>query len=40
MSDEECYLKENIKELIDECEDIKLLYLIKSLIIAEKEDAK
>ena len=33
MEDEESYLKENIKEVIDECSDIELLYLIKDLLI-------
>lgn len=33
MEDEESYLKENIKEVIDECGDIELLYLIKDLLI-------
>lgn len=33
------YLKTNVKELIDECEDAELLYLIESLITTKKEDA-
>lgn len=37
MEDEESYLKENIKELLEECNDIELLYLIKDLLL--KEDA-
>ncbi len=37
MEDEESYLKENIKELLEECNDIELLYLVKGLLL--KEDA-
>ena len=37
MTEQECiYLKISVKELIDECKDIELLYLISSLL---KEDA-
>lgn len=36
MEDEETYLKENIKELTEECKDIELLYLIVGLL---REDA-
>lgn len=36
MEDEESYLKENIKELINECKDIELLYLIMGLLGVNK----
>lgn len=32
MEDEESYLKESTKELINECKDIELLYLIMGLL--------
>jgi hypothetical protein len=33
MEDEESYLKENIKELLEECNDVELLYLVKGLLL-------
>jgi hypothetical protein len=35
MEDEESYLKENIKELLEECNDVELLYLVKGLLLKE-----
>ena len=37
--DEITYLRLTIKELIDESKDIDILYLIKSLLTTQKEDA-
>lgn len=32
MEDEESYLKESIKELLEECNDVELLYLVMGLL--------
>ena len=33
--DDKGELKKNIKELLDECEDIELLYLIKAILLED-----
>ena len=33
------YVKTAVNELIEECEDIDLLYLVRGLLLKEKEDA-
>lgn len=35
---EENYLKTSIKELLEECEDIDLLYLVRGLLSKEKRE--
>ncbi len=37
--EESTRLRENVKGLIDECEDVELLYLLESLLTTEKEGA-